>query len=103
MNPLKISFDFDETLDKPIIQNLCKKFIKNKNDVYITSNRRQSDAWNQDVFATAYLLGIPKENIRIIGSNAKSLYLKDFDIHFDDNKIDINDINNNTFCIGILI
>lgn len=100
---LKISFDFDETLSREDMQELCKSYIEGGADVYITTQRMPSDAWNQDVFAMAYVLGIPAENVRIIGTDSKHTHLNDFDLHFDDNEMEISDINLHTNCLGILI
>lgn len=100
---LKISFDFDGVLDREDMQELCKSYIKDGADVYITTQRMLSDAWNQDVFAMAFLLGIPKENVRIIGTDSKHTHLEGFNLHFDDNEMEISDINLHTTCLGILI
>lgn len=103
MNRKKISFDFDETLDRVEVQTMAKCLIDAGHDVYITSQRVIDDNWNQDIYNLAKKLNIKKENVRIIGYASKYTYLKDFQIHFDDNKLEIEEINKKTNCIGILI
>lgn len=100
---MKISFDFDETLDRETMQKLAVKFIKDGHDVYITSQRPNNTIWNRDIYAVADKIGIPVDRIRLIEYDSKYTYLVDFDIHFDDNSMEIGEINENTNCIGILI
>lgn len=94
---MKISFDFDNTLDTPLMQSLAKKFTRAGNEVYITTSRHPKG--NQDLFDLAYELDIPKSNIRF--TQNKPDYLQGFDMHFDDDRIEVNEINKTTDCLGI--
>ena len=108
---MKVSFDFDYTLSKPAIQKLAEVFNKHC-EVWIVTSRMYSDGgWNQelysndDLFEIADKLNIPWE--RIVFTNLQPKYKffkdKDFHIHFDDDEVEINEINIHTNTKGILI
>lgn len=107
---MKISFDFDHSLTQPKIQNLASKFIAANHEVWITTSRSPNKEGvklpydNREVFAMAEKLGIKKENIRFTSYDEKYKYLKDFDLHFDDDEVEIELINEHPCkCIGVLI
>lgn len=104
---MKISFDFDSTLSEPEMQELALKFISKGIDVYDTTSRRQKvqglNFFNSDLFEVTDKLGIERDNVVFTNFNPKYEYLKDFDIHFDDDEVEINDINNFPMkCVGFL-
>jgi hypothetical protein len=105
MKKMKVSFDFDDTLSTERIQEIAKLFVERGYDVYITTARRKhSYFYNNDiVFETAKKVGIKKENITFTDSEDKFKFLKEFDLHFDNDEDEIELINEFTKCIGILI
>lgn len=107
---MKVSFDFDHTLTNPKYQELAKKFIDLGTDVYITTSRKANSNNvklpydNREVFAMAQKLGIKSLNVRFTETQLKYSFLKDFDMHFDDDEEEIFTINEHPGkCLGILI
>tara|TARA_R110000851_G_scaffold32730_4_gene87553 strand:+ start:10 stop:384 length:375 start_codon:yes stop_codon:yes gene_type:complete len=106
---MKISFDFDATLSRQVVQDIAKSLIQKGHDVYITTSRfENADNYNfktdnNDLFEIAEKVGISKENIRFTNMADKYEILSDFDIHLDDDWIEINMINSRTKCIGISV
>ncbi|SED11021.1 hypothetical protein SAMN04489761_4305 [Tenacibaculum sp. MAR_2009_124] len=102
---MKISFDFDSTLSEPEMQELALKFISKGVDVSVTTSRREKmqglNFSNEDLFEVTDKLGINRDKVVFTNFNPKYQYLKDFDMHFDDDEVEINDINNFPIkCIG---
>lgn len=113
---MKVSFDFDGTLQLPIIQEIAKRHIKWGDEVHITTTRSEEKPNyklvgggelpppNRDLFAIAKQLGIPNENICFTKSNNKVHFLSMFDIHYDDDEHEIDLITRSELtCIGILV
>jgi hypothetical protein len=105
---MKVSFDWDSTLAEPRIQKLAKKFIDAGHEVYITTSRTGTPLphanWdNKIIFTIAERLGIPKENIRFTNYVDKWEFLQGFDIHFDDDPYEIQLIEENIDCVGVII
>lgn len=99
---MKISFDFDDTLETEQMQKLAKKFIKEGHKVYITTGRLYHPYWNNDVFKLAQELNIPAEQIQLTEGADKHFFLKGFDMHFDNNPNEIYLINKNIpECCGV--
>lgn len=105
---MKVSFDFDGTLQTGAMQELAKKFVALGAEVWITTTRHKNP-WggmqynNQQVWAVAEMVGIPKERIQFTEGKAKYAMLKGFDIHFDDDSAEIEDVNNHPRCgLGFL-
>lgn len=103
---MKISFDFDSTLSTPRIQAVAKKFIEQGHDVWVTTSRFSSEdgdsknwPWirqqNEQLFQITNALGIPKEKIQFCAMQDKWNFLEGFDIHFDDDELDIQLIEEN--------
>jgi len=88
---MKISFDYNETLTQPKIQDIARQYIKEGNDVYIISANRHKER----MFGIASKLGIPHNNIYATGSN-KSKIRKvlelGIDRHYDNNEDVINQL-----------
>jgi hypothetical protein len=105
---MKISFDFDSTLAEERMQRLAKKLIQAGNEIWITTSRMDNQhgrpEWNTDLLAVANKLQIPYEHIQLTNGADKWTYLKGFDLHFDDDQIEIELIEENlTECVGVLI
>lgn len=105
---MKISFDFDSTLDTEPMQNLCRKYLKLGAEVYVTTSRAtkmHSDIPinNDDLFVITDALGVKRANITFTEFKDKCPFVKDFDIHFDDDQEEIFLINQNpSKCMGFL-
>ena len=105
---MKVSFDFDSTLSKLSIQKVAKKFIDNGDEVWITTSRHsnpQINFYTNDLlFEIAENLGIKKEHIQFTEGKDKFNFLEGFDLHFDDDVIEIELIEENLkTCEGILV
>ena len=107
---MKVSMDYDFTLTNPIFQELTKKFLALGADVHITTSRtneliRGKQPYdNREVFGMAERLGIKQENITFTNYQDKYSFLKDFDLHFDDDEHETILINEHPCkCIGVLI
>lgn len=105
---MKVSFDFDGTLTLPTIQQLAKRHIHYGDEVHITTARlhesKTTQFDNKKLYELAERVGIPKDNIHFTGFELKVHFLKTFDIHYDDDYIEIDAINSSDLtCYGILI
>lgn len=112
---MKISFDFDSTLTRSDIQEIADDFINRGHDVHITTSRHTKSKYrlvgggninfqNEDLFKVAEDLGIPKENIHFTEMEPKKDFLEGFDMHFDDDEVEIDLITRSKIkCLGILI
>lgn len=105
---MKVSFDFDHTLTNPVFQELAKKFIALGAEVHITTTRCNKTVKppydNREVFSMAERLGIEKKNITFTSYQDKYRFVKDFDMHFDDDEHETILINEfPSKCIGVLI
>lgn len=98
----KISFDFDDTLSTARGQALAKRFIDEGKTVYIiTARQRRMSA---GVYEVADELGIPHTRIYFTNGADKWETIKrlGIGIHYDNNKEQIDKINQNTDCEGRL-
>ncbi len=102
---MKVSFDFDKTLATKELQDIAKLFVQKGHDVYVTTSRYKISPFynNSIVYDTATSVGIPLSKVRFTNGKDKYIFLKDFDIHFDDDETEIELINDYTTCVGILI
>ena len=109
---MRVSFDFDSTLAEQRMKKLAAVFISNGHEVFITTSRMDEDwarvkgnpNWNKEVFVVAESLGIPKDRIRFTNGDDKYKLLEGFDIHFDDDFIDIELIEEHLpNCAAVLI
>lgn len=98
---MKVSFDFDKTLEKRNIQQIALTHIQGGDEVFIITRRCQEESG--EVFAVADKLGIPHDHIYFTCHEFKYKLIKDLNIdtHFDDKLIEIILIekNTNTKCI----
>ncbi len=94
--------DFDGTLSELLMQNLAKKYISLGAEVFITTSRSVKNN-NDDLFAIADELGIPKERIKFTNFEDKYAFVKDYDMHFDDEYEEIYLINmHQSKCLGFV-
>ena len=101
INTMRVSFDFDDTLDRPDVQHFAEQLHKAGYQVWIvtsrTSNERAgNDTWNNDLFFVAECLGI--KNIHFCNLQPKRKFFEDNDFlfHLDDDIDDVQDISRNT-------
>lgn len=104
---MKVSFDFDSTLSTERMQALCKTFMKLGAEVHITTSRSDvlmgKPVNNEDLFEVSDYLGIPRHNITFTKYEDKYKFVKDFDMHFDDDIEEVFLINQFPGkCIGLL-
>jgi hypothetical protein len=110
---IKVSFDFDGTTTNPHIQKMMAFLIKAGFEVHITTQRwpegdifHTPPVWdNKPLFAIADELGIPQNHIHFMGMKPKKEYFmkhRDFLFHLDDDFIEVDEINEDTFVKGIL-
>lgn len=104
----KVSFDYDGTLSNIQVQFFAKDLIEKKYDVWIITGRMQNvelenGIWNSDIYKTIELLNIPRNRVIFTEMQLKykTIFENNFIFHLDDNKEEIEMINENTKCIGI--
>lgn len=94
---MKISFDFDGTLEHLPMQLLAKKYIEAGIEVFITTTRRDKikdmKIENKEVFDIAKKVGIPVKNINFTNFEDKYKFVREYDIHYDDDELEIELIN----------
>lgn len=102
---MKVSFDFDSTLDRLDVQAFAKECIDKGIDVYIVTSRQcteralaQGFHWvkrqNEQLYEVAENVGILKERIIFTEFSDKINYLKDrnFSFHLDDDMDELDAI-----------
>jgi hypothetical protein len=106
----KVSFDFDSTLDKPLIQKFAVELMREGFDVHIVTSRPKywtlDEMWdNSDLFQIAEILNISTEKIHFTDYKPKSLFFEkneDFLFHLDDDHVEIEQISSSTKVKAIL-
>ena len=104
---LRISIDFDGTLDKASVQRYVLSLIERGYEVWIVTSRDSEKlgdpSYNDDLFEVAKQLGIPRNQIKFTNQELKYLFFKehDFYIHLDDYHVEIKRINQETKTIGL--
>ena len=118
---MKLSFDYDGTLSKNIVQIYAKELISQGHEVYITTARWDSvdkystedkKEWqiinlpkaHQKLFDIADKIGISRQNIHFTNKELKFKYIRSMDFlwHLDDDWKEIDAIrDNNTGTIGV--
>lgn len=85
---MNISFDFDNTLENPELQDVAYDFIAGGNTVFIITSRfEKHDAYdNQDIIHVAKVLGIKPWHIIFTNgkSKADAIAQNNISIHFED-------------------
>jgi acid phosphatase class B len=111
---LKISFDFDGTLDSYPMQVHAAHMLKAGHDVYVVTARTShinhrgvTDAKtiNQDLWRIVDRLGIKESNVHFTEGADKwqMLGALGMDIHYDDMEEEVNGINETGVCLGIKV
>ena len=115
---MRVSFDFDDTLDQPDIWEYALELIDRGVDVFIVTARLDDDnvereygrkvgnrihipswAGNDDIYAQAKAMGIPKDQIVFTNLLGKGSWFKrhpNFEWHLDDSVKQIWDVENMT-------
>jgi hypothetical protein len=100
---MKISFNFAGTLSEETQQKIAADFIKSGHEVWITAPRNLTDD-NVDIFDVAEKLGIPQTQIQLTGERDKFQFLREFDLHFDNEQPVVDSINGQSSdCVAILV
>jgi len=105
----KVSFDFDATLDRVLVQDYAQSLINKGFEVWILTSRFEDcDNYdfktnNDDLFKVADKLGIKREHIKFMNMVDKYEFVltKDFIFHLDDDWVEINMINSRTKTKGV--
>lgn len=90
---MRISFDFDKTLEKSWVQDLAKTFIKNGDTVFVITSRSPKIS-NIDLFNVCEKLGIKKSQIFFVDIFPKldEIIRLQIDIHFEDDFLEFLDL-----------
>lgn len=113
---MKVSFDFDSTLDRDDVQKYASELIERGFEVWITTSRfpdeygREKGWWwieknNQYVYEVSDRLGIKREHISYTAMVDKWEELKknDFIFHLDDDEVELDGIKENIKCEGVWV
>ena len=112
MQPIKISVDFDNTLDRPDVQEYIKSLVNLGVEVWIVTARFDStskytsdliEAWgiknlkfeHNQLFEVAEELGINRNHIVFMNMNPKKNFFidnRDFLFHLDDDFVELSTI-----------
>lgn len=106
---MKVSFDFDHTLDNLEVQEYARKLVDRGIEVWITTARfddKETDwakDWNDDLHEIADISGIYPERIIFTGIGDKHEFFKDknFIWHLDDDTMECINISRFTHTFGI--
>lgn len=92
---MKISFDYDGTLDKPTIKEFAKDLITEGHDVYVITSRAGHHGQNLDLSRDVSELKIPFNKVAFTEGDPKvnALEYLEIDIHLDDDWIEVGMIN----------
>ncbi len=112
---MTVSFDFDETLSRPDVQEYAKELIAKGINVWVITarhddnhiHRYEEKHWsNLDLWPVIDELGIPRWKVRFMCNEPKFIYLENTNIiwHLDDNPNELLWINNSeATTIGIQV
>ena len=102
---MKVSFDFDSTLDRQDVQRFAKELVKAGHEVWVVTSRCTTeyatekgwhwvDKQNRKLFRVADNIGIKREHIVFTNHVSKSESIKDkgFVFHLDDDVDELMDI-----------
>jgi hypothetical protein len=95
---MKISFDFDDTLSLPEVQEIAKSYVDKGYDVWVTTARSPESSLmydNTEVERVCQEIGIPLDKIRYTNLKPKYLFLKGYDVHVDNDPQEIVGIQSN--------
>jgi hypothetical protein len=93
---MKVSFDYDGTLDQKEVKDYAVSLSKSGHELWIVSMRHENrPAGNQDIFDLAKELGVKDEKIIFTNGNLKSKFFEEnagFGFHLDDCQWQIKNI-----------
>lgn len=106
---MRVSFDFDETLDNPIVQEYAKSLVQLGFEVWIVTSRMDNKTardymWNRDLFETAKKVDINLYNIHFCNMEEKYKFFQrneGFLWHLDNDREELDLINDETSVIAI--
>lgn len=104
MENLILSFDFDGSLDSNLmLKNLCKSFIQAGAKVFILTNRFPDEG--AEVLNMAHELGLSQSHVLYARGTTKAAMIKKHAIacHFDDDEVEVHQINYECGPIACLI
>jgi len=108
-NNIKISFDFDSTLDNIVVQEYAKSLLSKGFEIWIVTSRMDNESarnymWNKDLFEVSDNIGIDRNNINFCNMEDKYHFFnrnEGFLWHLDDDMVELDFINSETKTIGI--
>lgn len=105
---MKVSFDFDGTLEQADVQEYAKELIKKGIEVWVVTtrwdeNHKHKYTWNptiDDLWEVVDRLGIPRWNVHFTCMEYKNKYLEGtkFVWHLDDNEKEFKEARKNILC-----
>lgn len=110
---MKLSFDFDGTLDRKDVQDFCRKMMRWGHEVWVCTMRTKeyNDALykiadktlpaNYDLYKVTDDLKIPRERIIFTEMEEKSKFLEGFVWHLDDDWMVLKELELNSNVKGI--
>lgn len=108
---IKVSFDFDSTLDRKEVQDYVRSLIYRGVDVWVVTSRYdelhkqrfRNNPTNEDLYKVTDELNIPRYKIRFTCMRSKHEYLNKSDIlwHLDDDWTELKSIKAYTDVIPI--
>jgi len=92
----KVSFDFDDTLEYPSVQEIAKRLISDGFTVYVITRRQESDS--AEVYEVSDEIGIPRSRVYFTNGSMKWESVKRLNIgrHYDNNEDELQLIRDNT-------
>ena len=111
MKKLRVAFDFDSTLDNPIVQEYAKSLVEKGIEVWIVTSRMDNQSarnylWNRDLFLVAKSVGILECNINFCNMEDKYKFFQrneGFLWHLDDDMFELDLINDETITTGVYV
>lgn len=99
-----IAIDFDKTLDDVRIQNLCKKFRKENNEVWVVTMRKDNEHNKNIMKPVMNKLFLSFSNVIFCDEKPKieMLRMLNADIYIDNIVDEFEDISNHTNTIPLL-
>jgi len=102
---MNISFDFDNTLSKPDVQDFVRYCMDKRFTIWVITARSGSlyDTHNRDLYNVVTELNIEPTKVIFMNHVDKYNFLlnKDFIFHLDDDFIEVELINENTQTLGV--
>ena len=92
----KVSFDFDDTLEYPSVQEIAKRLMSDGFTVYVITRRQESDS--AEVYEVSDEIGIPRARVYFTNGSMKWETVKRLNIgrHYDNNEDELQLIRDNT-------